>query len=79
MDRKAECFLLLSKFVSLMVDTGLIQEGSALRLEECLGFIAIIISLYPMDACFRAVGERVWGSANLPFPLSVLERMMVPS
>lgn len=33
-----------------MVDTGLMQEGSALRLKECLGVTAVFISLYPMRA-----------------------------
>lgn len=35
-----------------MLDTGLTQEGSALRLKEWLGFNA----LYPMH-CFRALGR----------------------
>lgn len=59
-----------------MVDTGLTWEVSIHRLKECLGFIAIFISLHPADATEPLIKHM--GEHNLLFTLRALGLLQNP-
>lgn len=58
------------------MDTGLTWEVSIHRLKECLGFIAIFISLHPADATEPLIKHM--GEHNLLFTLRALGLLQNP-